>query len=508
LNNQVAILICLLLLIIVACITILACLTKSGEKCFPPFLALCLAIISWIVLHGLYFIASDPGTSKMIYYMHMIPVPYVSVFALIGVLKLYDMEKYTNKKIVAALFVIPTITMILSLTNDSHFLFRNYFEILQTVPVHIAFNIYGPWYNVHVIYSYCLICITAVISSYKSRDYQRFYRLPFYLVILACISGTALKLIDMIVSLSTLIDLNLVGATLSILFFYFAIDAKETNKYAIARNEIFESMNEIILILNLDNYVIDYNRAAQKWAANMNIQSLKNRSFKDFISLLKEKGAQINNKSAMNVYETEIYFPENNNSVFKSYNLKRQYIVSRSGEKIGIIVSFSDITNMVKTLRNLTEISTIDALTGLFNRRGYDKVLHSFNKEENFPLCVVIGDVNGLKRVNDTFGHITGDLLLQSFAVILIEATKGIGTVARIGGDEFALMLPSTGEERALEIIDTIRNKIASKKEDLFGCSIALGYAIKTNMLQTIEETIDTADKDMYTDKRNERRSR
>lgn len=507
-NNQVAILICLLLLVIVVCITIIACLTKSGEKSFPPFIALCLAVILWILFQGLYFFSSDPGASKIIYYMHMIPIPYISVFALIGVLKLYDMDKYTDKRILAALFVIPTITMVLALTNDFHLLFRSYFEILQTVPVHIAFNIYGPWYNVHVIYSYSLICITAVISSYKSRDYQRLYRLPFYLVILACVSATALKLIDMIVSLSTLIDSNLVGATLSILFFYFAIDAKESNKYAIARNEIFESMNEIILILNLDNCVIDYNRAAYKWASDMNIKSLKNRSFKDFICLLKEKGAQINNKSTMNVYETEIYFSEDNNSVFKSYNLKRQYIVSKSGEKIGIIVSFSDITNMVKTLRNLTEISTVDALTGLFNRRGYDKVLHSFNKAENFPLCVVIGDVNGLKRVNDTFGHITGDLLLQAFAEILIEATKGIGTVARIGGDEFALMLPSTDEDRAMEIINSIKNKIAGKKEELFDCSIALGYAIKTNMLQSIEETIETADKDMYTDKRNDRRMR
>ncbi|CUH97383.1 hypothetical protein P22_3511 [Propionispora sp. 2/2-37] len=114
-------------------------------------------------------------------------------------------------------------------------------------------------------------------------------------------------------------------------------------------------------------------------------------------------------------------------------------------------------------IQRLSVSSNTDFLTGLWNRR----YLHfKLNKEKNrmlkkkMQLCIAMIDVDGFKMINDTYGHNIGDTLLSDLAAILRKNTRDTDIVARWGGDEFAIILPDTSLENALEVLERIRNKV------------------------------------------------
>ncbi len=83
-------------------------------------------------------------------------------------------------------------------------------------------------------------------------------------------------------------------------------------------------------------------------------------------------------------------------------------------------------------------------MTGLYNRRFYEEKVRKLNTERNFPISLIIGDVNGLKLINDVFGHLKGDELLQKAALAIRNSCRSDEIIARWGGDEFVILLPKT----------------------------------------------------------------
>lgn len=506
-TNEGAILLCSILLVMQITAAVFMVMTKREQKCYRSFIAFCFLLILWNLMQIFYFLSIDAEQAKRFYYLQMLAIPYLPVVGLIFILQLYDMEAYMDKRLVLIAFIMPVISSILSATNDYHFLFRTEFKVIQTEHMHAIYNVRGLWFNIHALYSYFFVSIGVLVSVIKGRNDSKTYKLHYYLITIGCLSGALFGVFTLTMVNETFVDTNFIGMTVGLLFFYFAIETKDANRHIIARNEIFESMSDIIFILNVEGKIIDLNKAAKQWLNDLDAPDVKNMEFEVLKSNLVDNGALLS-ENIDGGTETNIYFSEKNSAVFKSYNIKEQIIYAKGKEKIGTIVSFADITNMVTSLRNLMEISTIDPLTGLLNRRGYDRIMKEWDINGSYPVCVMIGDVNGLKYVNDSLGHIEGDKLLKSFSEILIEGSNNIGMAARIGGDEFALIFRDFDDERALEVIAKIRSKVKQEKEKLHCCSIALGYAMKTGPSQNMQEVIESADKNMYEDKENDRRIR
>lgn len=138
-----------------------------------------------------------------------------------------------------------------------------------------------------------------------------------------------------------------------------------------------------------------------------------------------------------------------------------------------------------------------DALTGTYNRRFFEEESERLDNENNLPLTLIIGDVNDLKKVNDQIGHKKGDELLIELTRILKEAVGNAGVLARWGGDEFGILLPSTGFISAKKVVEDI-NK-GCKKSDFKPCpSISLGYAIKLDTSQSMDKIFTDAEDEMY----------
>ena len=156
-----------------------------------------------------------------------------------------------------------------------------------------------------------------------------------------------------------------------------------------------------------------------------------------------------------------------------------------------------------KTEEKFKHLSFHDSLTGLYNRAYFEEELERFNFPRYYPLSIVMLDVNGLKVINDTFGHSEGDRLLKHLSQILISVSRQGDIVARIGGDEFAILLPYTSSEEAYKFCERIKQACQQDKiEPIYlRPNISLGYTIQEGEYKDTATLLKEADKKMYQDK-------
>ena len=154
-------------------------------------------------------------------------------------------------------------------------------------------------------------------------------------------------------------------------------------------------------------------------------------------------------------------------------------------------------------------ISHHDFLTGLHNRIYFEEEKKRLDIQSQLPVSIIVGDINGLKLVNDGFGHAKGDELLIIISKILKDCCREEDVVSRIGGDEFGIILPRTDSKQAQLLCGRISdacNGYALHK-GLIYLSISLGYATKTTSTETMDTIMMTAEENMSTHKLLERKS-
>lgn len=146
-------------------------------------------------------------------------------------------------------------------------------------------------------------------------------------------------------------------------------------------------------------------------------------------------------------------------------------------------------------IRKLHELSTVDQLTGVGNRRALTDFVDKCLRPGTM-YAVIFVDVNGLKKMNDTFGHARGDLLIQTIAYVLSNVA-GKNHVFRLGGDEFLVLMPCSNDAEAITIIDHIEQSMETHR-----CSAAIGYVLCLAPFHDLDGLIHQADEKMYSDKK------
>ncbi|MBN2299567.1 MAG: PocR ligand-binding domain-containing protein [Acholeplasmataceae bacterium] len=166
-----------------------------------------------------------------------------------------------------------------------------------------------------------------------------------------------------------------------------------------------------------------------------------------------------------------------------------------------IISMVMDVTEQKHKEEDIIYTSNHDYLTGLPNRKYFEEKLSKLDNERYFPIVVAMIDLDGLKLINDAYGHDLGDEVLIKISSILKSHIREEDFVARIGGDEFVMICPNTNENEFEAIRNSISNDSLSFIYNDFKFSISVGYDIKNNVSINIKEVLKNAEDKMYANK-------
>lgn len=174
---------------------------------------------------------------------------------------------------------------------------------------------------------------------------------------------------------------------------------------------------------------------------------------------------------------------------------------------IGAVVTFLDISDRMRKEEKIQYMHCYDVLTGIHNGRCFEENLGQLDSPKNLPLSIIFADINGLKLTNDVFGHSTGDELLKKTADAFQNACRENDMIARIGGDEFIMLLPNAARSDAEKTVEKLKAELSSASVKAIKCSASFGYDTKLSEEQPIFEVIASAENAMYKDKTLNRRS-
>lgn len=292
---------------------------------------------------------------------------------------------------------------------------------------------------------------------------------------------------------------------------------KALQKSEESHRRLFETMEQGVIYQNRKGEITSVNPAAER-ILGLSFAEMKAKPSSDsYWQMIKEDGSAVKgfDHPAMIALRTGkkigpvvrgVYHDKKNSHVWLNITAIPLF---QQGEKnpFQVYATFTDITEFKAATERIRYISFHDSLTGLYNRRYIEEEMKRLNTKRQLPISVVMIDLNGLKLINDTYGHQKGDEMLKSLANILKESCRQEDLIARWGGDEFIILFPQTNLKIVNSICQRINNACQRRKVGFLPLSIAIGTAQKDTMNKTLDKTLNEAEDNMYKNKLAESRS-
>lgn len=481
--------------------TILILVSISGKDLsklvLRNYLYYVVCVLGWQVTDSLYYIFNVPATMELVANLSFAFASLASVLLLRVIVGFYKLDKKLPNRLSWIMLIIPIFTGVLAVSGLSDNLVLTGFEVTATYPLSMADFDYGIWYYVNSIYSNLIILVMAGIILVMHRRLPKAYRNPSIAFIFALCIYAAAYIIAM--TIDPVLQVTMLGAGLGNLAFYFVVARNERGEYLnIARKEIFNYLDEAIFILDEKNRIVDANKTALKWLEMLG-KKLTFVSFDEMIDEFEMEGFLERIPGADNEDVVEVRLTHTD--IQQVYELNEIDMLNENGKVKGRFVTLEDTTRNSLFIDRLEIDAGIDPLTGLQNRYNYEELVVELNKQENLPISVIVGDVNSLKHINDTYGHMAGDTLLSSVGNVISDCCPTNGHAARVGGDEFIIMIPKCSEEEAAKVIGDIRESLAKIKHLPFEIVMALGSVTKTSLEGSLKHQVNEADRVMYDNK-------
>ena len=409
-------------------------------------------------------------------------------------------NKYPHPTNIAFFLIIPVFVFFMVLTNELHHLYYKSITFTITDKHYLAHLEKGTIYYIFTFYSYgiLLFLIYSFFYSLKYNDENKRSQSKLMLI------GSTFPVIFNILYMFNLtpynIDFTALGFLIFSFFWFIAINKYEyLDIKEITRIAAFEEVSEGVFILDTKDRIVDFNHFASR---QFEIFSSKNIGKK--ISMFK-MGKTILQNNSKNYFEIAV---EVENKTYL-YEFKKSPIYFRN-TLIAYIYLFSDITNTKTLITDLTFLATHDFLTGSINRMEFIKIAEKeLNRTKRYGgnLSIVMIDLDHFKNINDTYGHGVGDEILKGFVKLINEKIRIPDTLARLGGEEFCIILPETNLISSLKFAEKIRTIVEEKifiiNYNSIKITISLGIAYYSSQMSPIslKELLALADKALYISK-------
>lgn len=182
----------------------------------------------------------------------------------------------------------------------------------------------------------------------------------------------------------------------------------------------------------------------------------------------------------------------------------KEPLINEKGGVTGIIGLINDVTEFELLKKKLREQAITDELTGLYNRAFLDEFVKTHN-DDCYPLAIISADCDGLKIINDTYGHIAGDEYIKAAVSLFKMVLPPERILFRMGGDEFLILLPATTEETALRLVEQMKEKQKAFQIKHKQLSVSFGVSVMNSGTDNFHTRFTESDQNMYLEKKKRR---
>jgi len=441
------------------------------------------------------------------------------------------LDRWLNRWTGSLLFVIPAISLVFLFSNTW---FHLYYSSIRPIsefggPLIIG---RGPWYLVALVHSYSLNLIGMGILIRRAVQYRDLYRRQMFALIAAILVPILVNIFYQVTPLlnpafSIPIDLTPISFTITAALIAFGVfGLRIFDLIPIARYTVMEHIPEMVFVVDAHDRVLDANSVAQKML-NKSMEEIIGR---DPIDVFREWPELINRFLKSEETHEEIQIPGNPP---RTVELVISHLYNRFNTLEGRVIVAHDVTEH-KWLENdlkyandvlkvqLAEIEELraklqeqairDPLTNVYNRRYMAEFLDGEIARairDDYPVSVVIMDMDYFKQFNDNYGHKCGDVVLQAFANFLLEHTRRGDVVCRYGGEEFVILMPNASLEVSYERVEDWRQAFSESAIPYagmkFSTTFSAGVAAFPEHGPTGDAILQAADQALYRSKDNGR---
>lgn len=459
-------------------------------------IGLLLALAWWDITYAIFW-ADVPALSKFFWldatYIGVVTAP-VALF--IFSLRISHRSKWLKSPLLALVLLEPVVVLILLFTDPQHGLFFAGKRTENNVFIQDG----GPVFWLNVVFSYSLILLATILLVRTFIHSSGIYRKQIGMILFG-LSVTWLNSIIFLLGINPLpgVDNTPFSFTIGALAFAFSIFRYRLLEIVpIARDILIEKMSDGVLVVDAHNRIVDMNPVARTM---LNIP----------VSALGEPVGQAlshwkrNDREILAMLKASVVFELGGDS--KTYvEVRATPIMDQKNRTMGRLIVLHDITKLKNTQDELKLLATRDSLTGAINRGHFmelarREILRA--KRYKRKLSLIMMDLDYFKNVNDTYGHQAGDQVLIALTDTCGLVTRTLDVFARLGGEEFALLLPEIGQRAAMQIAERLRvsfeNTVMKSDSKAFHVTISMGVTeLGKRQADTLEEMLHRADRALY----------
>jgi len=410
-------------------------------------------------------------------------------------------QLHLSRLVLNVICVVPLVTAALGVTNDwHHWVFLPESAGHQIVP--------GPWFYVQLAYSFLLVVAGSAVLAFVFSLSQTSRR-PIVAIISAPVVTALPTVYALIAGVSPAeYAVHPLGMAIGTWVLYTGVLRYGLlDNIPVVRDRVFNELSDPLVVVNHRGLLTDANQTAMKML-DMDRQNLASRTIAQFINTWPpEELARAGSASDEVTIGGQIY-----DVAFSR--------LDPTSEFSDVVLVFRDVTvrreaerRLRRMQKELERLAHTDSLTGLYNRRIFMQRLEEEVervRRHGSTLSVLIFDLDFFKSINDTYGHDTGDVVLVAVSRVTTDVKRMSDVAARIGGEEFALLLPETDQQGAVQLAQRLR--IAIEKRTYLSTSgtpvkvtASIGVATAVKGTKEVDKLLSSADKQLYRAKNNGR---